>query len=273
MFQALTIAGSDSSGGAGIQADIKTFAALGVYGASVVTAVTAQNTTGISHIHEIPPESVSAQIDAVLNDLDVGAVKTGMLPSRACICLVAAKLREAGTRNVVVDPVAVASSGARLQSPGAYTVLTGELLPLTLLITPNVPEAEQLAGQTIRNAYDCAEAARVIGAMGPRYVLITGGHWPGEPIDYLYDGVGTQALRSGPRVDTKHTHGTGCTLSAAIVAGLARGLSVETAVVEAKTYVTNALRSAFAIGAGHSPVHHFFDWWLDERHLPVRGTP
>lgn len=261
MYQALTIAGSDSGGGAGIQADLKTFAALGVYGSSVLTAITAQNTLGVTAVHEIPTAVIDAQLDAVMTDIGAGAVKTGMLSSSAIVRTVAEGVRRHGLTKLVVDPVMVAKSGDRLLREDAVNALREELLPLALVVTPNIPEAETLAGMTIVTEEDRREAARRIAAFGPRYVVVKGGHTSGEPVDYLFDGVRLLPVAAGPRVDTPHTHGTGCTFSAAITAGLARGLAVEPAVTAAKAYITAALRAAYRIGAGHSPVHHFHAWW------------
>lgn len=260
MDKALTIAGSDSGGGAGIQADLKTFAALGVYGSSVVTAVTAQNTLGVTAVHELPVESIAAQLDAVLSDIGAAAAKTGMLSSAAIIATVAAGVRRHGLTNLVVDPVMVAKSGDRLLREDAVATLRAELLPLALVVTPNIPEAETLAGMAIRTDADRREAARRIAAFGPRYVVVKGGHAAGEPVDYLAAGDRIIPI-AGPRIDTPNTHGTGCTFSAAIAAGLARGLGVEEAVVAAKAYITAALRASYRVGAGHSPVHHFHAWW------------
>ena len=262
--KALTIAGSDSGGGAGIQADLKTFAALGVYGSSVITAITAQNTVGVTAVHEIPLDVIAAQLDAVLSDIGADAAKTGMLSSAPIIATVAAAVRRHQLARLVVDPVMVAKSGDRLLREDAVAALRAELLPLALVVTPNIPEAEVLAEMTIRDDDDRAEAARRIAAYGPRYVVVKGGHAAGDPIDLLYDGTTITPIAAGRRVETTNTHGTGCTFAAAITAGLARGLAVEAAVREAKTYLTAALRAAYSIGAGHSPVHHFHAWWAAE---------
>ena len=264
VHKALTIAGSDSGGGAGIQADLKTFAALGVYGSSVITAITAQNTVGVTAVHEIPPAIVTAQLDAVLSDIGADAAKTGMLSSAPIIGAVAAAVRRHGLTKLVVDPVMVAKSGDRLLREEAVAALREELLPLALIVTPNIPEAETLAGMTIANDDDRREAARRIAAYGPRFVIIKGGHAAGDPIDLLYDGRDFVPIGAGPRIDTPNTHGTGCTFAAAITAGLARGLAPEAAVREAKEYLTAALRASYRIGAGHSPVNHFHAWWSPE---------
>ncbi len=254
---ALTIAGSDSSGGAGIQADLKTFAALDVYGTSALTAVTAQNTVGVRAVEEVSPGLVAAQIDAVLEDIGADATKTGMLSSAAIIATTAGRIRVHGITRLVVDPVMVAKSGDRLLREDAVRALRTDLLPLALVVTPNLPEAETLAGVTIASRADLADAAWRIAALGPRYVLIKGGHAPGDPVDLLFDG---HAFREypGARIETTSTHGTGCTLSAAIAAYLAHGLSVEDAVGRAKEYVVAAMRAASPIGRGHGPLHHLF---------------
>jgi len=260
----LTIAGSDSGGGAGIQADLKTFAALGVYGTSALTAVTAQNTVGVRAVEEVSPALVAAQIDAVLEDIGADAAKTGMLSSAAIVAVTVGRIRAHGIARLVVDPVMVAKSGDRLLREDAVRALRTDLLPLALVVTPNLPEAETLAGVTIGSRADLEDAARRIAALGPRYVLIKGGHAPGDPIDILYDG---RAFREypGARIATTSTHGTGCTLSAAIVAYLARGLAVEDAVGRAKEYVVAAMCAASPIGRGHGPLHHLFA-------LPGDGT-
>lgn len=261
VYKALTIAGSDSGGGAGIQADLKTFAALGVYGSSVITAITAQNTVGVTAVHEIPLDVIAAQLDAVLSDIGADAAKTGMLSSAPIIGVVADAVRRYRVARLVVDPVMIAKSGDRLLREDAVAAMRAELLPLALVVTPNIPEAETLAGMAIRTEEERREAARRIAAYGPRYVVVKGGHVEGDPIDLLYDGTSFAAISSGPRIDTPNTHGTGCTFASAITAGLARGLAVEQAVREAKSYLTAALRMSYRVGAGHSPVHHFHAWW------------
>lgn len=258
--KALTIAGSDSGGGAGIQADLKTFAALGVYGASVITAITAQNTLGVSAVHEVPTEIVARQLDAVMSDIGADAVKTGMLSSAAIIEAVAGGIRRHRIERLVVDPVMVATSGDRLLQEDAVESIRSALLPLALVVTPNIPEAEILSGRKIESETDMADAARLIGTMGPRYVVLKGGHLEGEPVDLIYDGTSFERLVS-PRVPTRHAHGTGCTFSAAIIARLAAGSPVPAAVASAKQYVYEALTHAYEIGAGQSPVHHFYRLW------------
>ncbi|MCS6801527.1 MAG: bifunctional hydroxymethylpyrimidine kinase/phosphomethylpyrimidine kinase [Chloroflexota bacterium] len=263
--RALTIAGSDSGGGAGLQADLKTFSALGVYGASVVTAVTAQNTLGVSGVLELPLDLIAAQIDAVATDIGFDATKTGMLSSAAIVELVASKVVEHGLRPLVVDPVMVATSGDRLLREDAVAALRERLIPLATVVTPNLPEAEVLVGYPLETEEARREAAKAIAALGARAVLIKGGHGTGPAVDLYYDGEFVEL--SAERIATRNTHGTGCTLASAIAAGLARGRSPLEAVREAKTYVTEALRAAFPLGHGHGPVHHFYRWW------PSEGTP
>ncbi len=258
--KALTIAGSDSGGGAGIQADLKTFAALGVYGASAIVALTAQNTVGVTAVHEVPPEFVTAQIDAVMTDIGADAAKTGMLASAPIVGAVAESVRRHGIDRLVVDPVMVAKSGDRLLREDAVEAVRRDLLPLALVVTPNIPEAEVLAGRRIESEADMAEAARAIAALGPRYVVVKGGHLPGEPVDLVFDGAAVERL-SSPRVETRNTHGTGCTFSAAIAAELAKGAAPLEAIARAKAYLYQALAHSYAVGAGHSPVHHFYALW------------
>ncbi len=261
---ALTIAGSDSSGGAGIQADLKTFSALGVYGASVVTALTAQNTRGVTAIHDVPPDIVSAQLDAVFSDLAVDAVKMGMLSNKAIIKAVARGLTRHRAKNIVLDPVMIATSGDRLLSPDAVDALRKEIIPYALLVTPNLPEAASLAGTDIaRTEQEMEVQARQILSLGARRVLIKGGHGGGpESVDLLI-GEGEFVRLAAPRIATRNTHGTGCTLSSAIAAGLAIGESVTEAVRTAKKYVTAAIHAAdqLKIGSGHGPLHHFHAVW------------
>jgi hydroxymethylpyrimidine/phosphomethylpyrimidine kinase len=260
----LTIAGSDSGGGAGIQADLKTFAALGAYGMSAITALTAQNTVGVQAVLEIDPDFVSAQIHAVVGDMGVDAVKTGMLANAAIIARVAEDLRTLGIRKLVVDPVMVAKSGDPLLRQDAVQTLIRELFPLALVVTPNLHEASALAQMDVADASTMTRAAMKIHEYGPRYVVIKGGHLPGRPMDLLYDGRDFVEM-SNTRHDTPHTHGTGCTFASAIAAGLARGLEVPDAVKQAKDYITGAIREGLALGRGHGPVHHF--------HALYRNTP
>jgi hydroxymethylpyrimidine/phosphomethylpyrimidine kinase len=256
--RALTIAGSDSGGGAGIQADLKTFGAFGVYGTSAITAVTAQNTLGVRAIHEVPPEIVAAQIDAVLEDIGADAVKTGMLSSAAIIEAVADRLRAHSVAALVVDPVMVAKSGDALLHPEAVQALLELILPLAAVVTPNAPEAAVLSGIEVRNAETAREAARRIHALGPAMVIVKGGHLDGERSDDLvFDGRSFEVL-SGRRIDTPHTHGTGCTFSAAIAAGLALGLEPAAAAREARAFLQGAIEHAEPLGAGHGPVNHFW---------------
>jgi hydroxymethylpyrimidine/phosphomethylpyrimidine kinase len=257
---ALTIAGSDSSGGAGIQADLKTFAALGVYGASVITALTAQNTRGVSGIHQVPAEFVTAQIDAVFSDLAVAAVKIGMVAQPASIDAIVAGLERWSPKHVVLDPVMVATSGDRLLAPEAVDALRTKLIPRASVITPNLPEAAALLDEPLAASEAAIEnQGKRLLAMGCPAVLIKGGHGQGaESIDYLIDVNGAIAL-AVPRTATKNTHGTGCSLSSAIAAGLAKGESLEAAVRNAKAWVSAAIASAdrFSVGHGHGPIHHF----------------
>jgi len=257
---ALTIAGSDSSGGAGIQADLKTFAALGVYGASAITALTAQNTGGVTGIHAVPAEFVRAQIDAVFADLEVGAVKIGMVAQLASIAAIADALKRWSPRHVVLDPVMVATSGDRLLAAEAVEALRQKLIPLATIITPNLPEAAALLDEPFATSEAAIESqGEKLLALGCPAVLIKGGHGEGsESIDYLVRANGSVAL-SAPRVATQNTHGTGCSLSSAIAAELAKGAELETAVRNAKSFVSAAIASAdrFTVGHGHGPIHHF----------------
>ena len=257
---ALTIAGSDSGAGAGVQADLKTFAAFQVYGASALTAVTAQNTLGVTGIEELSPEMVGRQIDAVVSDLGVDTVKTGMLSSSAIIRTVAGRLEAHALHQVVVDPVMVAKGGDRLLREEAVEALRTELLPKALVVTPNAGEAEVLSGGPVTTLEGAKIAAKVIAGMGPRYVVVKGGHFGDEATDVLFDGTSFSEY-SSPRVQTTSTHGTGCTFASAIAAGLAWGLSVEEAVARAKEYVYQAITKAFPVGHGHGPLNHFHEWW------------
>ena len=261
---ALTIAGSDSSGGAGIQADLKTFAALGVYGASVITALTAQNTSGVSGIHVVPADFVTAQIDAVFGDLHVDAVKIGMVAQLATIDAIAAGLTRWAPKHVVLDPVMVATSGDRLLATEAVDALRTRLMPHASLVTPNLPEAAALLDEPVALSESAIESqGKRLLALGCRAVLIKGGHGQGaESIDYLIDGTATIAL-AAPRIATKNTHGTGCSLSSAITAGLARGDDMQTAVRDAKAWVHAAIAAAdrFDVGHGNGPIHHFHGFY------------
>ncbi len=258
MKRALTIAGSDSGGGAGIQADLKTFAAHGVYGTSAITAVTAQNTRGVSGVHVVPAELVTLQIEAVAGDIGCDAVKTGMLATSAIVEAVAAAVDALELPNLVVDPVMIAKGGDRLLDQDAVTAVRVTLLNRARVVTPNVPEAEVLAGMTIRTLDDMRAAARRILALGPRAGIVKGGHLTGaESIDLLLHADGEVRL-AAPRLDVRHTHGTGCTFAAAITARLACGDSLDEAARGAKDYVTGAMRHGIDVGSGHQPLGHFW---------------
>jgi hydroxymethylpyrimidine kinase / phosphomethylpyrimidine kinase / thiamine-phosphate diphosphorylase len=253
---ALTIAGSDSGGGAGIQADLKTFAALGVYGASVITSVTAQNTLEVTGIHDLPAEFVCLQLDTVMRDLAVEAIKTGMLSNPAIIRAVSERLQAVGVEKLVVDPVMVAKGGAALLRKEAEAELIERLLPLAYVVTPNLGEAEVLAGLSIHNVEEMEQAARRIHAKGARHVVVKGGHLAGPPVDVFFDGLRFQYF-VGERIETKSLHGTGCTFASAIAAELAKGAEVTAAVRQAKAYITTAIRLAEPMGHGFGPTHHF----------------
>ena len=261
---ALTIAGSDSSGGAGIQADLKTFAALGVYGASVITALTAQNTQGVTGIHQAPADFVTAQIDAVFGDLDVKAVKIGMVAQLATIDAIAAGLDRWSPKHVVLDPVMVATSGDRLLATDAVEALRTKLIPRASIVTPNLPEAAALLDEPVAASEAAIESqGQRLMAMGCRMVLIKGGHGQGaESIDYFIDGNGVVAL-AAPRIATQNTPGTGCSLSSAIAAGLAKGEDMQTAVRNAKAWISAAIAAAdrLGVGHGHGPIHHFHGFY------------
>ena len=254
---ALTIAGSDSGGGAGIQADLKTFAAMGVHGTSAITAVTAQNTITVTEIHEIPVRVIRAQIDAVVDDLGVQAAKTGMLASAKIIEAVSAAIRHHGIDNLVVDPVMVAKGGARLLHSDAIAALHKHLLPLAAIVTPNIPEAEVLLGRKLTSYDDRRQAARDLVALGPRAAVVKGGHAEGDAIDIYWDGADLVEL-PGRRIDTKNTHGSGCAFSAAIAAGLAKGETSLEAVRAAKVFITHAIERSLEVGRGHGPVNPMF---------------
>jgi len=256
--KALTIAGSDSGGGAGIQADLKTFQELGVYGMSVITALTAQNTLGVQGVYPQTEACIAAQIDSVLTDIGVDAAKTGMLFSADIVRLVAEQVRRYQVKKLVVDPVMFAKGGSALLQEEAMEALKQHLLPLAYMITPNIPEACRLIGVTqLRDEAEMRDAVYRLYELGPSYILLKGGHLDGSSrcIDYLYDGQQTIVLES-PRIDTKHTHGTGCTLSAAITAELAKGRSAEDAVQTAKRFITAAIEHAMPLGSGIGPTNH-----------------
>lgn len=258
MHMALTIAGSDSGGGAGIEADLKTFAAHSVYGLSAITAVTAQNTVGVIAWQALAADLVTAQIEAVVDDIGVDAVKTGMLANAAIVEAVSAAIRSLELPQLVVDPVMIAKGGDRLLEEDAVQAIRTELLPQAHIVTPNVPEAEVLSGISIRSVYEMREAGRRILALGPRVVLVKGGHLGGpESIDVACEKGRTEEFR-GPRIPTMHTHGTGCTLASAIAASMARGLTDFEAIAEARQYVEGAIRNAPGLGKGHGPLNHFW---------------
>lgn len=258
MKTALTIAGSDSGGGAGIQADLKTFAAHGVFGTSAITAVTAQNTRGVVCWQALPADLVTAQIEAVAGDLGADAVKIGMLATAAIVEAVAAAIRALDLPQVVVDPVMIAKGGDRLIDADAVAAMRSELLPNAHVVTPNVPEAEVLAGMPVRSLDDMRQAGERILRSGPRVVLVKGGHLDGpESVDVACMESGTFEIRR-PRIETRHTHGTGCTLSSAIAANLALGLPDREAMEAAREYLDGAIRHAPGLGAGHGPLNHFW---------------
>jgi hydroxymethylpyrimidine/phosphomethylpyrimidine kinase len=256
----LTVAGSDSGGGAGIQADLKTMLALGVHGMSVVTAVTAQNSVGVQGAWELPVESVRAQFASVVGDIGVDAVKTGMLSTPALVGAVGALLADIEVP-VVVDPVGVSKHGDSLLAPEAVDTMKSELLPLATVVTPNLPEVAQLTGVVVRREGDLTRAAEAMHALGPRWVLVKGGHLgdSDESVDALYDGDHLALLRA-PRIETAHTHGTGCTLASAIASYLALGNDVAEAVKAAKEYVTGAIAAGFPLGRGIGPLDHGWVW-------------
>jgi hydroxymethylpyrimidine/phosphomethylpyrimidine kinase len=258
IYKALTIAGSDSGGGAGIQADLKTFQELGVYGMTALTAVTAQNTLGVQDVYPMTPEAVIQQIDSVGSDIGVDALKTGMLFSSEIIKAVAIKIKQFQWTNVVVDPVMIAKGGASLLQAQAVRALKQDLLPLALVITPNIPEAEVLAGMPIRSIADRKEAAKRLRDLGVKHVVIKGGHDESakEAVDLVYDGKDFMELTT-TRIETRHTHGTGCTFSAAITAELAKGKSITEAVQVAKAYIQAAIAQPLGIGNGHGPTNHW----------------
>lgn len=263
MRTALTIAGSDSGGGAGIQADLKTFAAFGVFGTSAVTAITAQNTRGVTAAMALDPALVVAQIEAIASDFAVAATKIGMLANTDIIAAVADAITRLSLPNVVIDPVMVAKGGDHLLEASAVAALRERLIPLAAVLTPNVPEAEALTGIEITSTSGQREAAAHLVRLGARVVIVKGGHLPGRAIDIWTDGTRTVEL-DADRIETPHTHGTGCTFSSAIAAGLALGDDLEAAARRAKAYVTGAIRHAPGLGSGHGPLHHF---WMHDNDL------
>lgn len=258
MKTALTIAGSDSSGGAGIQADLKTFSALGVFGMSVITAITAQNTCEVTAIREMDNEIVAAQMNAVYQDIKVDAVKIGMLSSSDIIFEVANGLKKNAAKNIVLDTVMISKSGSHLLKEQAVDTLRKTLIPKALVITPNLHEATALVGFEVKDKKTMKEAAIAIKKMGAKYVVVKGGHLEGDACDMLYDG-NTVELFPNKRIHTMHTHGTGCTFSSAIASGLAKGLNVRESVVIAKQYITMAITYGFQLGHGVGPTNHFYD--------------
>lgn len=260
MKHLLTIAGSDSCGGAGIQADLKTFSSLGTYGMSVITAVTAQNTTGVSAIHEIPASMVKAQIDSIFEDIKVDAVKIGMVAGESIVEAIAAGLSKYSPAHIVLDPVMLSKSGSHLLQPRAQQALVNKLLPLCTLLTPNLSEAAAISGISVTRPADMKDAARIICDLGVPRVLVKGGHLEGSSLDVLYNG-NSFSYFDGPRIESNNTHGTGCTFSAAIAACLARGWDYCQAVELAKDYISTAIAHSFAIGRGWGPVHHFHNYY------------
>ena len=260
MQKVLTIAGSDCSGGAGIQADLKTFSAHGTYGMSVITSVVAENTCEVISIHDVPVAIIEDQLDAVFTDIEPDAVKIGMLSKAETMKAVAGKLRQYQVNRAVVDPVMIAKGGCALMQEEALDALLKEVIPVSYLITPNIPEAETILGTVIRSIEDMRTACQKIHQLGAANVLVKGGHFEGDPVDILYDGHHYYEF-SGKRIHTKNTHGTGCTLSSAITANLANGLSLEHAVKEAKIYVANAILHTTPIGHGNGPTNHFYQWF------------
>lgn len=264
MRKVLTIAGSDSCGGAGIQADLKTFSAHGVYGMSIITAVTAQNTQGVFAVQDIDEDIIKAQIDAIFTDIEVDAVKIGMVSKPSTIYAIARQLEKYNPGNIVLDPVMISKSGYSLLQPESKQSLIKELLPKAFVITPNIPEAEEMLNAVtsediaIKTIEDMEQAAKEIYRLGPKNVLIKGGHMSGEAIDILYDGQEITRFYS-ERINTKNTHGTGCTLSSAIASNLALGYSIKDAVKNAKRYITTAIEHSLEIGQGVGPTHHFYE--------------
>ncbi len=257
MKNLLTIAGSDSCGGAGIQADLKTFSAHGVYGMSAITAITAQNTQGVFAVQDINPEIIEAQIDAIFQDIKVHGVKIGMVSQIETIKAIGKKIKQYNPPNVVVDPVMISKSGYDLLKPEAKATLIKELIPLAKLITPNLPEAEAITGRKIDTLEDMKVAAREIYKMGVENVLIKGGHLPDRAVDVLYDGEGFTFYEMD-RIDTKNTHGTGCTLSSSIAANLGKGQDIKTALKNSKEYITLAIKHSIELGKGVGPTNHFY---------------
>lgn len=266
MKTALTIAGSDCSGGAGIQADLKTMSAIGVFGMSVIVSVVAENTSRVISVTDIPPERISDQIDAVFEDIPVDAVKVGMLSTPACMRAVADKLKAYRPAHVVIDPVMYAKNGCPLMQEDSVGTLIAEVLPLATLLTPNIPEAEKIASMKIETEQDMKRAAEKILSLGPGAVLVKGGHYMGDARDILYDGK-TFTVFADRRIDTPNTHGTGCTLSSAVASYLALGEELPAAVEKAKAYVTGAIENALPLGKGCGPTHHFFRYYPSDNRV------
>ncbi|MEA4965275.1 MAG: bifunctional hydroxymethylpyrimidine kinase/phosphomethylpyrimidine kinase [Oscillospiraceae bacterium] len=260
MKNCLSIAGSDCSGGAGIQADIKTFSALGCFGMSVIVSVVAENTCRVISIQDVAPQGIKDQIDAVFEDIPVDAVKVGMLSGIESMRAVAEKIKQYNPKITVVDPVMIAKGGCALMQPEALETLKHEIIPISFLLTPNIPEAETITGMKIESVNDMKAAAKKIYGMGAENVLIKGGHLNGDAVDILFDGEINESF-IGERIRTKNTHGTGCTLSSAIAANLANGMELPEAVKAAKEYVTMAIRYALRIGKGHGPTNHFYEFY------------
>ncbi|CBK76492.1 phosphomethylpyrimidine kinase [[Clostridium] cf. saccharolyticum K10] len=258
MKKVLSIAGSDCSGGAGIQADLKTFSAHGVFGMSVIVSVVAENTSRVIDIQNVTPDMIEKQIDAVFEDVEVDAVKIGMLSTPECMKAVAAKVKQYQPENVVIDPVMYAKNGCPLMEPTAVSTLIETIIPLADVLTPNIPEAEKIADMQISTVSDMETAARKIHSMGCKSVVVKGGHHIGNAVDVLFDGRNFYHFETA-HIDTKNTHGTGCTFSSAIASQLAKGKSVPDAVKAAKTYVTMAIEHSLAIGKGCGPTHHFYE--------------
>ena len=271
MKKVLTIAGSDCSGGAGVQADLKTFSAHGVFGMSVIVSVVAENTSRVIAIQNITPDMIEKQIDAVFEDIEVDAVKIGMLSSPECMNAVAAKLQEYKPKNIVVDPVMYAKNGCPLMEPTAVDTLIKRIIPLADVLTPNIPEAEKIAGMQISTVDDMEVAAQRIHTMGCKAVVVKGGHAVGNALDVLYDGSRIYHFETA-RIDTKNTHGTGCTFSSAVASRLAKGASIEKAVELAKAYVTTAIEHSLAIGKGCGPTHHFYELYKYGLHDDERNS-
>ncbi|KOF56745.1 MULTISPECIES: bifunctional hydroxymethylpyrimidine kinase/phosphomethylpyrimidine kinase [Clostridium] len=258
MKKVLTIAGSDSSGGAGIQADLKTFSAHGVFGMSVIAAVTAQNTKEVIDVQNISPDIIGKQIDAIFDDIEVDAIKIGMISEIEGIKVVSERLRKYKPQNVVLDPVMVSKSGYSLMNPNSVETLIKELIPIVSVVTPNIPEAEIIASIKIKTMGDMEKAAKIMYNMGPKNVLVKGGHLTGDATDVLYDGKEFVYLEN-QRINTKNTHGTGCTLSSSIASNLALGMNIKEAVKNAKKYITTAIEHSLAIGHGSGPTNHFYE--------------